>query len=115
MKNFRVKRDRIHRLPETTAIEEVNYSLLAIKFSNSLTKDMVFSGLRDTIKKIGDFIDRGYEVEIPFTFGTLTAKERRVKFEFSQSRLQEVTILMSLFFITYVLLSSYISLYSDTS
>ena len=93
MKNFRVKRERIHRLPETTPIEEVNYSLLAIKFSNSLTKDMVFSGLRDTIKKIGDFIDRGYEIEIPFTFGTLYAKERRVKFEFNQSRLLEVSVL----------------------
>lgn len=64
--------------------------MLAIKFSNSLTKDMVFSGLRDTIKKIGEFVDRGYEIEIPFTFGTLTAKERRVKFEFNLPRLQEV-------------------------
>jgi hypothetical protein len=51
---------------------------------------MVFAGLRDTVKKIGDFIDRGYEIEIPFTFGTLYAKERRVKFEFNLSRLQEV-------------------------
>lgn len=93
VKTYRVKRERIHRLPETTAIEEVNYSLLAIKFSNSLTKDMVFSGLRDTMKKIGEFIDRGYEIEIPFTFGTLTAKDRRVKFEFNQSRLLEVSLL----------------------
>lgn len=85
-----MKREKIHRLPETTPIEEVNYSLLAIKFSNALTKDMVFSGLRDTIKKIGDFIDRGYEIEIAFTFGTLSAKDRRVKFEFNQSRLLEV-------------------------
>jgi hypothetical protein len=90
VKNFRVKRERIHRLPETTAVEEVNHSLLAIRFSKALTKDMVFSGLRDTIKKIGEYIDRGYELEIPFTFGTLFAKERRVRFEFSQSRLQEV-------------------------
>eukprot|EP01032_Pedospumella_encystans_P030894 gene30894-34867_t len=42
------------------------------------------------MKKIGEFIDRGYEIEIPFTFGTLTAKDRRVKFEFNQSRLLEI-------------------------
>lgn len=99
VKNFRVRRERIHRLPETTAIEEVNYSLLAIKFSNSLTKDMVFSGLRDIVKKIGDFIDRGYEIEIPFTFGTLYAKEKRVKFEFNQARLLEVSCLSEYFYL----------------
>ncbi|KAJ1411332.1 hypothetical protein B484DRAFT_435632 [Ochromonadaceae sp. CCMP2298] len=90
VKNFRIKRERIHKLPETTPIEEVNFSLLAIKFSKNLTKDMVFSGLRDTVKKIGDFIDRGYEVDIAFTFGRLQAKERRVKFTFDQTRLQQI-------------------------
>jgi hypothetical protein len=90
VKNFKIKRDRIHELPRLTPIEEVNYSLLAIKFSKVLTKDMVFAGLRDVIQKIGDFIYRGYEINIEFSFGSLHCKERRVKFEFNQSRIAEV-------------------------
>lgn len=92
VKNFKVKRERIHKLPRTTAIEEVNYSLLAIKFSKTLTKDMVFTGVRDIVRKIGDFIFRGYEICIDFTFGQLISKERRVKFEFNINRLQQVKI-----------------------
>lgn len=90
VKNFQIKKQRIFKAPETTPIEEINHSILAIKFSNVLTKDMIYSGLRDLFKKIGDFIYRGYDIEIQFTFGTLISKERRVKFEFNQSRLQEV-------------------------
>lgn len=90
MKTFRIKQDRIHHPPQTTSIEEVNYSLLAIKYSKKLTKDMVFSGIRDILRKIGDFIHRGYELEIHFSFGTLRAKDRRLKFEFNQARLQQV-------------------------
>ena len=87
----RIKKQRVHRLPQLTAVEEVNFSLLAIKFSKTLTKDMVFTGIRDILKKIGDFIFRGYELEIDFFFGTLMAKENRVKFVFNQARLLEVS------------------------
>lgn len=90
IKSFKIKQARVHHPPQTTPIEEVNYSLLAIKFSKKLTKDMVFSGLRDILRKIGDFIFRGYEIEIKFSFGVLRSKERRVKFEFNQQRLQQV-------------------------
>jgi hypothetical protein len=51
---------------------------------------MVFSGIRDILRKIGDFIYRGYEIEIQFNFGTLRSKERRMRFEFNQTRLQQV-------------------------
>ena len=93
VKNFRVRRARIHRIPQLTPVEEVNFSMLAIKFSKHLTKDMVFSGVRDIVRKIGEFICRGNEVSIEFPFGTLTAKENRVKFHFNQTRLIEVSIL----------------------
>jgi hypothetical protein len=92
VKTFRVRRPRIHRIPQLTPTEEVNFSLLAIKFSKNLTKDMIFSGVRDIVRKIGEYIFRGYELQIRFTFGTLYAKESRVKFTFSQSRLVEVSI-----------------------
>lgn len=103
VKNYEIKRPRIFKDPDLTPVEEINHSVLAIKFSNNLTKDMIFSGLRDIFKKIGDFIYRGYEIEIPFTFGTLTSKERRVKFEFNQQRLQDVSV-TSLFAVQIVML-----------
>ncbi len=94
VKTFRVRRPRIHRIPQLTPIEEVNFSLLAIQFSKNLTKDMMFSGIRDLVRKIGEFIFRGYEMQIEFSFGTLYAKETRVKFAFNQHRLIEVRICM---------------------
>ena len=111
VKNYEIKRPRIFKDPDLTPVEEINHSVLAIKFSNSLTKDMIFSGLRDIFKKIGDFIYRGYEIEIPFTFGTLTSKERRVKFEFNQQRLQEVSVIGG----SYLLYRSLCSLSSCSS
>jgi hypothetical protein len=86
VKDFTIKRPRIFYAPETVKNEEINFSKLAIKFTNNLTKDMVFSAVRDIIRKLGDFIRRGYVVSLPFTFGVLRAKERRVSFEFSYSK-----------------------------
>lgn len=90
VKLYKVRRQRIHRVPQLTPVEEVNYSLLAIKYSKTLTKDMVYAGIHDILKKLGDYISRGYEMEVDFTFGTLCVKENRIKFIFSQSRLLEV-------------------------
>jgi hypothetical protein len=81
---------KIHYPPETATNEEINYSKLAIKFSTTLTRDMLFAGIRDILKKIGDFVDRVYEFEVDFTFGTLKSKERRVKFTFNNKRLNEI-------------------------
>lgn len=96
VKVHRVKKKRIHYPPQLTPVEEVNYSLLAIKFSKSLTKDMVFNGIRDLLRKIGDFISRGDQLEIEFTFGILNAKENRVKFTFNQQRLIDVSLILRL-------------------
>ena len=90
VKNFKVKRERIHQQPRLTSVEEVNHSLLAIKYSKVLTKDMVFSGLRDILKKLGDYVYRGYEVDLEFTFGTLLIREKRIKFDFDQAKLANV-------------------------
>lgn len=92
VKTYKVKRPRIHHTPQVTSLEEVNFSLLAIKFSRDLTKDMVFNGVRDLLKKIGEFTMRGYEMEVQFTFGTLHTKENKLKFTFNHSRLLEVRI-----------------------
>ena len=81
-----------------TPSEEINYSLLAIKYSKNLTKDMVFTGLRDIIKKMGEFISQGSEVQVEFTIGTLVAKENRTKFLFNQTRLIDVSLISLLVF-----------------
>jgi hypothetical protein len=90
VKDHKVRRQRIHKSPDIQKPEEINYSKLAIKFSKSLTKDMIFAGTRDIIKKIGDFVDRSVEFEVEFTFGVFRSKERQVKFEFNQSRLAAI-------------------------
>lgn len=90
VKEHSVKKQRSHHSPNIALSEELNFSNLAIKFSKSLTKDMAFSGVRDIVRKIGEFVDRSYEFEIEFAFGYLRSKERKVTFEFKQSRLLEV-------------------------
>lgn len=90
IKNHHIKQKYFHQPNDIAKCEEVNYSNLAIKFSKTLTKDMIFSGIRDIIKKIGDYIDRIYEIEIAFSFGVLYSKERRIRFEFDTNRLVQI-------------------------
>lgn len=70
--------------------EEINFSKLAIKFSKKLTKDLIFASIRDIIKKIGEFIDRFYEIQIEFSFGILKSKQRKVNFEFNLAKIQQL-------------------------
>ena len=88
-KDHHIRGNKFHP-PQIAPSEEANFSLMAIKFSKSLTKDMLFAGVRDIIKKIGDYIDRIYEFEIEFSFGVLRSKERRVTFEFDNGRLRQI-------------------------
>jgi hypothetical protein len=88
-KDHHIRGNKFHP-PKIAPSEEANFSLMAIKFSKSLTKDMLFAGIRDIIKKIGDYIDRIYEIEIEFSFGVLRSKERRITFEFDNARLRQI-------------------------
>ena len=88
-KDHHIRGNKFHP-PKIAPSEEANFSLMAIKFSKSLTKDMLFAGVRDIIKKIGDYIDRIYEVEIEFSFGVFRSKERRITFEFDNARLRQI-------------------------
>ena len=47
-----------------------------------LNKDMVFSGLRDFVIRIGEAVSSGQQVAIPFSLGVLHASERKVTFAF---------------------------------
>lgn len=99
IRNYHIKRKRTHQLilagllgpaPQLTPVEEINYSQIAIKYSPNLTKDMIFSGLRSIIRQIGEYLRRGEELEINFTFGKLIGKNYRVKFLFNMNRLLEI-------------------------
>ena len=90
IKENNVKRPRIHKVPLLSPSEEINFSKLAIKFTKALTKDMVFAGIRDLLKKIGDSIARGQDVYIEFSFGIFRSKERKIRFEFNQNRLMQI-------------------------
>lgn len=89
-KTHHVRKQRIHKQPLVAPSEEVNFSRLSIKFSKKLTKDMVSAGVRDIVRKIGEFVDRVYEFRIDFTFGSLRSKERVVRFEFNMARMQQI-------------------------
>jgi len=90
IKENRVRRQRLHTQPNVVKAEEINYSKLAIKFSKNLTKNMLFSGTSDILKKIGDYTRSNKEYEVEFTFGTLRCKDKKVRFEFNQGRLAAI-------------------------
>ena len=90
IKENRVRRQRVHAQPNIIKAEEINYSKLAIKFSKNLTKNMLFSGTSDILKKISDYTRTNKEFEVEFSFGTLKCKERKVRFEFNQGRLAAI-------------------------
>merc|ERR1719401_1521012 len=49
---------------EPCPFEEFNFSKAAIKFSQSLTKDQVLSGLKAVVQRLGELISSGSEVEM---------------------------------------------------
>ncbi|DAZ96284.1 TPA: hypothetical protein N0F65_008317 [Lagenidium giganteum] len=64
--------------PMLASLEDINFTKIAIKFSKNLTKDLVFSGIRDMLQKIGEVSATGGAVSIAFNFGRLIAKNRCV-------------------------------------
>ncbi|KAF1320290.1 Sporangia induced predicted protein, partial [Globisporangium splendens] len=62
--------------PVLASLEEINFTKIAIKFSRSLTKDLVFSGVRDLLQRIGEVAGTGAALSIAFNFGRLIAKNR---------------------------------------
>ena len=74
--------------PSTAACEEMNFSSLALKYSETLTKDVVFLSLRDLVRKIGDHVSCSHTLAIEMSVGTLKAKQRKVWFEFDQNSLR---------------------------
>lgn len=62
--------------------EEFNFSKAAIRFSQSLTKERLFLGLRALLEQMADAIAQGLPVSIEFEVGKLQAIDRDVRFAF---------------------------------
>jgi len=76
-------------MPETVGpCEEINYSKLALRFSSTLTKDMMFSAIRDIFRKVGELVTRGARVKLDLAVGALVARERKVTFVFDSAALK---------------------------
>ncbi len=76
-------------LPPTLApAETINFHKLAIRYSESLTKDMMFTNFRDLVRKIGEVVGSGKRVKIEFAVGVLTAKDRKTRFDFDADKLK---------------------------
>lgn len=67
-------------------LEDINFTKIAIKFSRSLTKDLVFCGVRDLLQRIGQVAGSGAPLSVAFCFGRLVAKNRCVSVLFDVQR-----------------------------
>jgi len=74
---------------ELAKTADINYSILAIRFSQSLTKDQTFTGLRDLLQQLGQVIGSGRKVAIQFHIGKLVAKDRKVYLLFDVKRFRD--------------------------
>merc|ERR1719498_236646 len=71
---------------ETLAFEEFNFSKAAIKHSNSLTKDQVFTGLRSLIQQLGEAVSDGKDIDIDFgSVGRYLVKDKESRFSFGSA------------------------------
>lgn len=75
--------------PELAPMADINYSILAIRFSQTLTKDQVFTGLRDLLQQLGQVIGSGQKVAVQFHVGKLVAKDRKAYMLFDVQRFRE--------------------------
>ena len=72
---------------EVAPCEDINFTKLAIRFTDNLSKDAMFSGMRDVLRILGRAIgvtQTQTKVAIDFDIGTLFAKQRKVWFVFDR-------------------------------
>lgn len=82
VKTYGLQQKRALTPPVVASLEEINFTKIAIKYSRNLTKDLVFSGVRDLLQRIGEMAGTGSPLSIAFNFGRLVAKNRCVSMVF---------------------------------
>lgn len=69
---------------EVSAFEDFNFSKAAIKHSQQLTKDQVFTGLKALLQQLGEACSDGKDIDIALEgVGRLIVKDREPRFSFS--------------------------------
>lgn len=84
MRVFNLEAKAHQILPERalSSVEEFNFSKAAIRYSQNLTKDNLFMGLRAIVHQIGEVAARE-QITIDFELGQLVCKDRDVQFYFA--------------------------------
>ena len=81
---------RPHQRKTLTPAEDISFSAVALKFSVSLTKEMVIATCLQIQHKIEQFLDQMIDFELKFPFGTLYHSRRTIRFIFDTNRLVKV-------------------------
>ena len=85
--NILLKSQKAPRSLDDIAVEDINFTKLAIRYTESLSKDAMFTGMRDVLRMLGRAIgttQTSRKVAVDFSFGTLYAKQRKVWFVFDR-------------------------------
>jgi hypothetical protein len=80
---------KLSSLPPTLSPSDmINFHKLALRYSKNLTKDIIFSGFRDIVRKIGEIVAANKRIKLAFSVGTLVVVEKNVTFEFDLDALK---------------------------
>ena len=79
-----------HQMKTLTAAEDISFSAVALKFSSTLTKEMVMATYLHIQHKFEQLLDQLIDFELVFPFGTLHHSKRKLKFDFNANRLIQV-------------------------
>mmetsp|Transcript_4862 Transcript_4862/g.13562 ORF Transcript_4862/g.13562 Transcript_4862/m.13562 type:complete len:602 (+) Transcript_4862:231-2036(+) len=64
------------------SVEDMNFSKLAIRFSQGLGKDTIFMCVRVLLQVLGSVLSSGQAVELKLGVGTMKARGRKISFDF---------------------------------
>ncbi|GMH72091.1 hypothetical protein TrLO_g6970 [Triparma laevis f. longispina] len=87
-KQNQLPKSKKHLPPTLAPSEIINFHKLALRYSNDLTKDMIFTTFRDLVRKIGEVIGSQKTVKLKFSVGTLHSRERKTRFEWDSEALK---------------------------
>jgi len=87
-RQFQLPVKKARHSPTLATAETINFHKLALRYSTSLTKDVLFTAFRDICRKIGELVGNGKEVKLNFGVGTLYSKERKHEFLFDAKALK---------------------------
>ncbi|GMI21489.1 hypothetical protein TrRE_jg9572, partial [Triparma retinervis] len=88
MKANNIPKKKGAMLPTLAPSEMINFHKLALRYSTSLTKDMIFTTFTSLVRKIGEIIGSGRIIKLPFSVGYLLSKDKKTKFIFNSESLK---------------------------